>query len=56
MQELLEAPPWRSALILQKLRVPQLCHFVQMVRGHPDPLLRHGPVMAKIRFALVEEE
>jgi hypothetical protein len=56
VQELLELPPRRRALVLLELDVPELRDALQIVRGHPHALLRHGALLAKIGFTLVDEE
>jgi hypothetical protein len=56
VQELLETPPWWRALVLLELDVPELRDVLQIVRGHPHALLRHGALLTKIGFTLVDEE
>jgi hypothetical protein len=39
-----------------ELDVPQLSHVLEIERGHPHLLLRHGVLLVKVRFTLVDEE
>lgn len=55
IDEVLEAWPCRSALILLNLHEPQLGVVVEVVRSHPDALLRHNPLLQEKGFALVDE-
>ncbi|KAG8067652.1 hypothetical protein GUJ93_ZPchr0005g14918 [Zizania palustris] len=41
VQQLLELPPRRRALVLLELDVPKLCDVLQVERGHPNALLCH---------------
>jgi hypothetical protein len=43
-------------VVFLQLDVPQLRDVLQIVGGHPDALLRHGVLLAKIGFTLVDEE
>jgi hypothetical protein len=49
VEEVLEVPPCRCALVLLELDVPELRDVLQMVRGHPHPLLGHGALLTEVR-------
>jgi hypothetical protein len=53
---LFETPPWWRALVLLELNVPELGDILQVVRRNPHALLRHGALLAKVRFTLVDED
>jgi hypothetical protein len=56
VEEVLESSPWRRSLVFLQLDVPQLRDILQIVGGHPNALLRHGALLAKIGLTFVEEE
>jgi hypothetical protein len=55
VKALLETAPRWSALVLLELEKPVLGDVLQVVGGHPDLLLRHGALLAKIGLAPVDE-
>lgn len=56
VEEVLELALGRSAIILFKLVVPQLCDVVQMERRHPNAFLPYGAMVEEILLTFVDVE
>jgi hypothetical protein len=56
INEIFESSPRRRAFVLLKLHEPLLGDIFEVVCRHPDTLLGHGTLLAKIGLTLVDEE